>query len=160
VADLSALQIGAQLVHVVAVAVWIAGIALIAFAHWRLPKAVPDGGAALAARLLARFSRVALLAVGLAVLTGVVRAIGELDDPAELWDTAYGRSIVIKLALLCPIAFLGLYNRKVVAALRRVGRPNRATLALVRRTAGAELVLSLAIAVVASLLVAQVPGGG
>jgi copper transport protein len=159
VADLSGLQVGAQLVHMVAVAIWISGIALIALIHVRLPKVIPDGGPALAARLLARFSRVALIAVAVAVLSGVIRAVGELDDPAELWETAYGRSVLIKLALLCPLAFLGLYNRKVVAALRRVSRPNRPTLALVRRTAGAELVLSLAIAVVASLLVAQVPGG-
>jgi copper transport protein len=159
VAELSTLQVGAQLVHIVAVAVWISGIALIALVHVRLPKVIPDGGPALAAQLLARFSRVALIAVAVAVLSGVIRTLGELDDPAELWDTAWGRSVLIKLALLCPIAFLGLYNRKVVAALRRVSRPNRPTLALVRRTAGAELVLSLAIAVVASLLVAQVPGG-
>ena len=96
--------------------------------------------------------------MGLAVLTGVVRAVGELSDPAELWQTGFGRSILYKLALLCPIAFLAFSNRRIVTALRRVRRPNRPTLLLVRRMAEAELALSLAIVVVASVLAAQTPG--
>ena len=46
-----------------------------------------------------------------------------------------------------------------MAALRRVQRPNAPTLRLVRRTAGTELALSLVIVLIASVLVAQVPGG-
>ena len=150
---------GAQILHVIAVSVWIAGLLLVALVHLRAPKIAAQGGPVVAAQVLARFSKVALVAVTVAVATGVVRAIGELSDPAELWDTAYGRSIVFKLLLLCPIAFLALYNRRVVTALRDVARPNGATLRLVQRTAGLELALSLAIVVVASLLAAQVPGG-
>ena len=159
VAPLSNLQVGAQLVHIVAVAVWITGLALVALAYLRLPAVAPEGGPALATRLLAQFSRVALIAVGVAVLTGVVRSLGELDDPAELWETAYGRSILIKVALLVPIAALALYNRRILAALKRVPRPNMPTMKLVRRMAASELALSLVVVVVASLLVAQVPGG-
>jgi copper transport protein len=159
VAPLSGLQIGAQLVHVVAVAVWISGLALVALAYLRLPRVAPEGGPALSTRVLARFSRVALIAVGIAVLTGVVRSLGELDDPAELWETAYGRSILLKIGLLIPIAALALYNRRVLEALRRVPRPNLPTMRLVRRVAASELALALAVVVIASLLVAQVPGG-
>jgi len=158
VAPLSWLQVSAQLVHVVAVAVWVTGLALVALVHLRMPAVAPTAGPSVAARVLAQFSRVALIAVAVAVLTGVVRSLGELDDPAELWGTAYGRSILYKVALLCPIALLALYNRRIVTALRRVARPNMPTLQMVRRMAGAELALSLAIVVVASLLVAQVPG--
>jgi copper transport protein len=159
VAPLEGLQVGAQLVHIVAVSVWIAGLALVALAWLRLPAVAPEGGPPLSTRLLARFSRVALIAVGLVVLTGVIRSLAELDDPAELWDTAYGRSIVYKVALLIPIAALALYNRRVLAALRRVPRPNLPTMRLVRRVAASELALGLIVVVIASLLVAQVPGG-
>ncbi|HSJ73424.1 MAG TPA: copper resistance protein CopC [Miltoncostaeaceae bacterium] len=159
VAPMSGLQVAAQLVHTVAVAVWITGLALVALAYRRLPAVAPDGGPALSTRILARFSRVALIAVGVAVLTGVIRSLGELDDPAELWDTAYGRSILFKIGLLIPIAALALYNRRILEALRRVPRPNMPTMRLVRRMAASELALSLAIVVIASLLVAQVPGG-
>ena len=159
VAPWSGLQVAAQLVHIVAVAVWISGLALVALTYRRLPAVAPEDGPALSTRVLARFSRVALIAVGLAVLTGVIRSLAELDDPAELWNTAYGRSILFKIALLIPIAALALYNRRILAALRRVPRPNMPTMRLVRRMAASELALSLAIVVIASLLVAQVPGG-
>lgn len=159
VAELSTLQISAQLVHMIAVAVWIVGLAMVALIHLRLPKVATEAGGALSARILARFSKVALVAVAVAILTGVVRSFGELSDPAELWQTAYGQSVLYKIALLAPIGALALYNRRVIAALAHVSRPNRPTLALVRRMAGAELVLSLVIVVIATVLVAQVPGG-
>ncbi len=155
----STLQVGAQLVHIVAAAVWIAGLALLVIAYRRLPAVAPAAGPALSTRLLARFSRVALVAVALVIITGVIRSIGELDDPAQLWDTAYGRSILYKVALLLPIGALALYNRRVLEALRRVPRPNVPTMRLVRRMAASELALALAVVVIASLLVAQVPGG-
>lgn len=157
-AQLPVLQTGLHFVHIVAVSVWIAGLALVILALRRLPRVAPDGGRVAGTAVLARFSRLALAVVGIAVATGVARAAGQLSDPAQLWDTAYGRSILIKLALLCPIAFLALRNRRIVMSLRRLKRPNAAGLSMVRRAAGAELVLSLTIVVVASLLVAQVPG--
>lgn len=153
------LQVGLQLVHIVAVAVWIVGLAMVALVHLRLPKVAERSGGALAARVLARFSKVALVAVAVAIVTGVLRSFAELGDPAELWETSYGQSILWKLALLVPIGALALYNRRIVVALSDVPRPNGPTLALVRRMAGAELALSLVIVIVASVLVAQVPGG-
>ncbi len=159
VAELSWLQVGMQLVHIIAVAVWIVGLAMVALVHVRLPKVAERSGGALSARVLARFSKVALAAVALAVFTGVVRSFAELSDPAQLWETSYGQSILWKIALLVPIGLLALYNRRIIVALARVSRPNGPTLALVRRMAGAELALSLVIVIVASILVAQVPGG-
>lgn len=158
VSDVAWLQIGTQLVHLVSVAVWVVGLAMIALIHFRLPRIAPERGSALAARVLARYSKVALVAVALAVTTGVIRSLAEMDDPRELWDTSYGQSILIKVALLIPVGALALYNRKVIVALRPVRHPNAATVRLVRRLAGAELALSLVIVVVASILVAQVPG--
>ena len=159
VAPFPLLQIGVQLIHLATVAVWITGLALVVTVVLRVPRIAPDGGPALSANLLARFSKVALAVVAIAVLTGVIRSASELSDPSELWETGYGRSIVYKILLLCPISLIALYNRRIVAALRAVQRPNGATLRLIRRTAGAELGLSAVIVVIASLLVAQVPGG-
>jgi copper transport protein len=155
------LSIAADLTHLVSVAVWIAGLALVAIVLWRAPRTIEGGGGrALAGAVLTRFSRVALVLVSVAVVTGVLRAIAELDDPAQLWDTAYGRSIVYKILILCPIAFLAFQSRRVVTALRikRVRQPNAPTIAMVDRNVWVELVLALAVVVVAALLVAQVPG--
>jgi copper transport protein len=157
--DLAWLQVGTQLVHLVSVAIWIVGLAMVALVHFRLPRLAPERGSALAARVLARFSKVALLCVALAVATGVIRSLGEMDDPSQLWDTSYGHSVLIKVGLLIPVGALAMYNRRVIVALRPVRHPNAATVRLVRRLAGAELALSMVIVVVASVLVAQVPGG-
>jgi copper transport protein len=150
-------QIAADLVHLAAAAVWIAGLGMLVTVLLRLPRVTP-AGRTIATAVLARFSTVALLAVTAVVVTGTIRAVGQLSDPAQLWETAYGRSILYKLALLAPAGLLALYNRRVVAALGRVRRPSAAALRIVRRNASAELALALAIVLVASLLVAQVPG--
>ena len=157
--EFSNLQVAAQAVHIVAVSVWIVGLAMVAIIMARLPKVATGAGAGLAARVLTRFSAVALVAVAVAVLTGVFRSLGELSDPAELWQTDYGRSILYKIALLIPIGVIALYNRRIVEALRGVQKPNARTLRLVRRTASTELALSLVIVLIASVLAAQVPGG-
>jgi copper transport protein len=157
-APLHLFSIADDLVHLASVSVWIAGLALTGLVLWKAPRVAPGSGPALAASVLSRFSQVALVAVGIAVTTGVLRAAAELSDPAQLWDTSYGRSIIYKVLLLCPIAFLALRNRRVVTALRTVPSPNGATLRMVRRNAQLELLLSLAVVVVAALLVAQVPG--
>lgn len=153
------LQIGAQLVHVAGAALWMTGLALV-IAIWRhAPRVAPDGGPAVAARVLAAFSLLATAAIVAIIATGVVRSVGELGGVAELWDTAYGRSILFKIGLLVPLTGVALYNRRILAALRRVKRPTRATLSLVRRTVACELGLSLGIVLIAAVLVAQVPGG-
>ena len=150
-------QVAVDVIHLGSVSIWIAGLAWVLVALRRLPR-VADGGDVLAARALARFSRVAFVVVGVAIATGVVRAAGELSDPAQLWDTSYGRSIIYKVLLLCPIGVLALRNRRVVNALRAVRTPTAATLRMVRRNVAMELTLTLAVVLVASILVAQVPG--
>lgn len=159
VTEWSWVQIGAQLVHTAGAAVWITGLALVIVVWVRAPALAPEGGPAVAARVLAAFSLMATAAVVVIIGTGVVRSIGELDGVAELWDTAYGRSILFKIALLVPLTGVALYNRRILAALRGVRRPTRATLRLVRRTVACELGLSLGIVLIAVILVAQVPGG-
>ncbi|HEY3020001.1 MAG TPA: CopD family protein, partial [Solirubrobacteraceae bacterium] len=151
------LSVADDAIHLVAVCVWTGGLAALGLVLAYLPRVAPRG-TALGAAVLARFSRLALLAVGVAVITGTLRAIAELADPSQLWDTAYGRSIVIKVALLCPLAALAFQNRRVLAAIAVRGRANRATLRVVSRNARLELALSLGIVLVASLLVSQVPG--
>jgi copper transport protein len=154
----STVSVGADAIHLAAASVWIAGLVMTLTVLRRLPRVAPEGGPLVVARTLARFSRVALVSVGVVVATGTIRAIAELSDPAELWDTGHGRSIVIKIALLGPIGLLAFRNRRIIEALRIVGRPNRPTLRMVHRSVALEIGVSLAIIVVAALLVGQVPG--
>lgn len=153
------LQIGADIVHIGAGSIWIAGLALVVVTLLRLPRAVPGtAGIRVSTAVLTRFSRVALVAVAAVVATGLVRSVGQLDDPAQLWQTAFGRSILFKIGLLALAGGLALRNRKVVTSVNALGAPRAAALRSVRRAAAAEFVLGLGIVLIAALLVAQVPG--
>jgi putative copper export protein len=120
----------------------------------RAPVALPEGGRRLASMVLARFSRIALWAVGLIVVTGLLRLTGELSRVAELWSSDYGRSLLMKSLLLCPVAWLALRNRRAIRGLLAGGAALRA----VRRNVRTELAIGLNIVVIAALLVAQIPG--
>jgi len=151
-------QIGADIIHLAAAAVWIGGLALLAVCLLRVPRLAPASGPRLGTALLARFSAVALIALAVVVLTGTVRSVGQLSDPAQLWETAYGRSILIKVGLMALVGAIAMRNRRIVNTLVLMARPSRAGVVAVRRAVTLELALALGIVLVASLLVAQVPG--
>lgn len=157
-APFRALSVAVDAAHLAGVSVWLSGLALLGATYLRLPKAVGDEGPVLSVAVLTQFSRIAFVAIATAIATGVIRAVAQLSDPVQLWETAYGRSIIYKVALLGPIGFLALRNRRVVAALRGVAPPNQPTLRIVRKGALLELALALIVVVVASVLVGQVPG--
>ncbi|HEY0345951.1 MAG TPA: copper resistance protein CopC [Solirubrobacteraceae bacterium] len=153
-APLAPLAVVADAVHLAAAAVWIGGLPCLAAVLIRAPAALPDGGRRLARLVLARFSRIALAAVALIVVTGLLRAAGELASIADLWSTGYGRSLAAKALLMCPVAFLAMRNRRAAGSADAAG----AALNAVRRRVRAELAIGLNIVVIAALLVAQVPG--
>src|SRR4051794_17599072 len=156
-APLGPLSIAADALHLGAVAIWLGGLPCLVVALRAAPRIVPVSGRKLAASVLGRFSALALAAVAVLGVTGLARAVGELSDPAQLWDSAYGRSLIYKTLLLWPIAFLAFRTRRVIVALARRA-PNDPTLRLVRRSVGVEFAIGLAIVVVATVLAAQVPG--
>jgi putative copper export protein len=74
----------------------------------------------------------------------------EVRELGALWSTAYGRTLLVKLALLLPVALLGAYNwRRVVPALEAEGGAAR-----LRRTATVELALGALVLLVTAVLVA------
>jgi putative copper resistance protein D len=141
-----------------AAAIWIGGLPCLAAVLFRAPRTLPGGGRKLASATLARFSRIALWLVAIIVVTGIVRLAGELSSPAQLWSTAYGRSIVLKAALLCPVLLLATRHRRLIGALAGAVAPTAARLRAVGRTVQMELAIAAVIIAVAAVLVAQVPG--
>ena len=146
--------------HILAVGVWIGGLAPLA----RLLRVAsrPEGAdarpfAVLTAR---RFSALALGAVAVIGTTGAWNAWVEIGDVAGLVGTRYGRLLVLKLALLVPIVALGAFNRRrLVPALggeaETVGRPAMRHLGA---AVGAETVLGLAILAIVTGLAVTPPG--
>lgn len=158
-----ALLFGANVIHVVAMAVWVGGLAaLVAI----LPAATrelepPERSRALAATL-ARFSPVALLCVAAILLTGLGQGYAYVRDLDNLLDTAYGRAVLIKLAItICLLIPLGAHNRyRSVPRLQRIAAggesPGRTGLVL-RRALRSEVGLVVVVLGVTAALAGYAP---
>ena len=102
---------GAQLVHLAAGAVWFGGVLALVLVARRLRR---EGDAGEAAAVLGRFSLSAALAVGAVAVSGTVLAMGQLGGVSGFWSTAYGRTLLAKLALVALVMAIGGYNHRVL----------------------------------------------
>ena len=126
--------------HFAAAAVWIGGLVQLVFV---LREGAPRD-------VVRRFSTLALGAVAVLSVTGVIRAIGELRSVSQVWTTGYGRLLIVKTGLLAVLVGFGWLNRY-----RLVPRGNAT---LLRRSAVGELVLLAGLVVAISILTDVRPG--
>lgn len=102
-----ALAVIVDWLHLLAGAVWLGGIAVLTLL-W-LPRLRARGHElrrAVMRELLPRFGRVALPAFMLVALTGAVNAYIQVRHPSLLWGSSYGRTLIVKSAVVCVIALL------------------------------------------------------
>lgn len=101
------LSITVDWLHLIAGAIWLGGIATIALL-WlpRLRGAGRELRRAVMSEVLPRFGRVALPAFVLVALTGAVDAYIQVRHPSLLWETPYGRVLLVKSALVVTIALM------------------------------------------------------
>jgi copper transport protein len=131
---------GADWVHLVAACVWVGGLLSLAFLVW--PLAPPLRRAAFLG-----FARLAVLLVGAMVLAGAYLALVRLPEPSDLWETTYGRLLLVKLALVGVALTWGAMHHLVVRPRLAAGREpavrpslvGEATVALVVLLAAAVL---------------------
>jgi putative copper export protein len=140
--------------HVVGAGGWLG--ALLALATVAIPAvlatATPERGG-LVADFVNAFSPTALGFATLVVLTGLFAAWLHLGSVGALWSSAYGRTLLIKLAVLVPVLGTGAYNwLRVRPALGDVAAAGR-----LRRSAAVELATGLLVIAVTAVLVALQP---
>lgn len=83
----------ADVLHVLSAAMWGGGILAL------VTLKPPEGWVSAEARLLVeRFGRVAIIAFGVTALSGLLRATEQLGEVSQLWTTAYGAVLSLKLA--------------------------------------------------------------
>jgi copper transport protein len=115
------------------------------------------------ATVVPRFSRVALGAVLVLVATGTAATVEHLPTLGALWETAYGRSIAVKVGLLVLALGLGAVNLLVTTPrLRAAGLREDVDLggpgaALLRRTVSGEVALVASTVLAASMLTSLPP---
>jgi copper transport protein len=104
-AEPRALALGTDWLHLVAASVWVGGIAHVA-ATWLRPRMpLPRRLRREVMRVvLQRFGAVALPAFAIVASTGLTNALIELGHLDALWQTAYGRVLAAKIALVGLIA--------------------------------------------------------
>ena len=140
-------------IHVLAAGVWVGGLALLA---GLLLRAGGDRWS-MARQLVPSFSTLAVGSVVALVTTGLVSGFIEVRSWDALWDTSYGRLLIVKVALLGALVTLGAYNNRV--SVPRLGADNADAVSRSRfaRLVGAELALMVVVVAVTAALVAEPP---
>jgi copper transport protein len=105
VGDLVAVALPADAVHLGAVSAWLGGLVLLVVAVLRQPAAVE------LATVLPRWSRWAAGSVLVLVVTGTFASWREIRELPALTDTAYGRLLLLKTALVAGMLLLGAFGR-------------------------------------------------
>lgn len=113
--DASSLTQGADWLHLVAAVVWVGGVATLGFLVWPL---APE----LRRRAFLGFARLAVVLVAAMVVAGTYLAVVRLSEPADLWETPYGRFLLLKLALVAVALGWGAIHHLVVRPRLAAGR--------------------------------------
>ena len=93
-----------QWAHIVASAVWIGGLLVLLLGVRGQPSDVKG-------RAVRRFSTTAGIAIVVVALTGTFRAVIEIGSIDQLFGTAFGILVLVKVALFVALAILGALNR-------------------------------------------------
>ena len=149
--SLRALNLLAQWAHLLAVGVWIGGLAWLLAGLWR------HAGAGSTREVVVRFSKLAGISLAAVVATGVARTVDELGGWGRLLDSGFGRALDLKLVLFAGLVGLGALNRYRLVPLFE-GDPRRRAVGRLRRSVGGELGLAAAVLAAAALL-SQLPPG-
>ncbi len=101
----TALALPADMFHVLAMSVWLGGLVMLAIARTDEHSY---------ARVAERFSGLALGAVVLITATGTFQAIRQLQPFSALWDSNYGRILILKLIGFAAILLIAAWSRRLV----------------------------------------------
>lgn len=111
-----------QVIHVVAVGLWLGGLLGLVVNLRGEPNEAT-------ARMASRFSRLATVGIATVALTGLLRAIAEVGTINNLVSTDFGHLVIAKTVLLGVLAMLGAVNHfrhvpaagRTIRGLRRIG---------------------------------------
>jgi copper transport protein len=138
-----ALSVPIDLLHVLAVAVWLGGLVALVLTA----RAAGDG----TAPLVRRFSDLALGAVAVVAVSGTISGVIQVDSFDGLFSTGYGQLLLAKVAGFAVLVALGFVNRSVL-----VPKVEEALTSLLRSTR-AEVGVAAVVLAVTAVLINQPP---
>ena len=147
------LAIAADVAHVFAAATWVGGLAFVVVA---LVLALEERWP-LATRSVPRFSTMAVVAVAVLLVAGTINGYLQIRAWRGLWETQYGLLLLAKVALVLPLLALGAFNNRYAVPRLRAGVAQPRERRRFLQTAGAELLVMVAIVGVTAVLVNAPP---
>jgi copper transport protein len=133
--------------HVAAAAVWIGGLVVLAGMLLRKANEAELGV------ILPEWSRWAANAVIVLIFAGLVQAVVEIGVPNALFDTSYGRLLLVKLGLVAVVIAVAGYSRRLVRSRLGPSRPRA-----MRMAVGIEAAVLAGVLAMSSVLVQTTPG--
>ncbi len=121
---LTGVSVFADWAHLIGVTIWIGGLVHFTSIIPVLRREGQLNNGLL--RLVPRFSRISILAVGIIVMSGLYATLYQVGSFAALLDTEYGQTLVIKMAFTGVLVFVGgtnqlLWYPRLTRALRALG---------------------------------------
>ena len=151
-ASLQPLAVLADALHAIAAGVWVGGLVVLAMVALPAARMTAGGerGHALSNAITA-FSNTALAAVTTLVASGAFASWLQVGSLAQLWSSAYGRTLLIKLLVMTPMLLAGLANWRWIQP--RLHTHSSADVAL-RWSVRIELGFAVVVLLVTAILVA------
>lgn len=151
----SAIAITSDALHVIGAGGWLGSLLFVVACGIPVAmRSVPADRGPAVADLVEAFSPTALAFAGLVTVTGVVAAWLHLERISALWETTYGRTLLLKLGILSVVALTGAYNWLKV----RPALGDEIGVSRVRRSASVELGVAALVLAVTAVLVATPVG--
>lgn len=105
----------ADWLHLVAASIWVGGVVTLAFLVWPIAPS-------LRRRAFLGFARLAVVLVGAMVVAGAYLALVRLPELGDLWETQYGRILLLKLGIVALALTWGAVHHFVVRPRLEAGR--------------------------------------
>lgn len=123
--------------HLLGAATWVGGLAFFIGAMWATRGLAAPVRTRLTARLIPRFSNLALVSVGLIGVSGLYSAYLRVGSIDALTTTLYGRVLIVKTLLFLPMLMLGALNLlNTSPTMRRAAQTESGSGTLVNRFRG------------------------
>jgi copper transport protein len=140
--------------HLASGSLWLGGLIGLLVLWRSLPAVERLAGLAIC---VPRFSNVALASVAVLLGSGIWASVLHLPTLSSLWQTSYGKTIIVKAVLLAGALVAGYVNlRRTTPALRRA-EPGPGTAILLRRLVTGEVLLLIGAVAAAAVLTSLAP---
>jgi putative copper resistance protein D len=153
-------HVAADALHLLAAGAWLGALVPLVGLLRAIDSKPSHAGLGLASRVVARFSVLGVLCVGVLALTGIVNACYAIHRVSDLSSSRYGQELVVKLGLVAIVVILAALNRNRHSPRLSSSDPRLAHRALrsLALNAFVEIVLGFAIvAIVGNLGVTMPP---